>query len=130
MPKKNLSRLVPVKRNVVNKKTGSVNDITYYIDPNKDAKKDRHRNEADPPNKDTDTLTNVKKPNDSKDTLDPESGADNSKKLNAKDASEDPATNNTKTGKKGDLFEGVKDFEDFGKKGIDPSAARQFFCNM
>lgn len=102
MPRKNIAKLIPVKRNVINKKTGSTNEITYYIDPNKDKHKERQ-----PGKKDDTTTPDNKAPN------------DNTKKepLQVKPKGNDP-------------FNGVNDFEDFGKKGIDPTAARQFFCNM
>lgn len=90
MPK-SLGRLVPTKKSVYNKKTGSTSEITYYINPNKEqpkGKKAKGGNEESTP---------VAKSKEDKSTL---------------------------------SLDGVKDFEDFGKKGIDPTAARQFFCNM
>lgn len=98
MPKKNISRLVPVKRSVTNKKTGTINDITYYIDPDKDTLKKKAHNKKETTNDD----------NKHKDSGNIQKDTDNT----------------------GVPFEKVHEFEDFDKYSIDPSAARQFFCNM
>lgn len=107
--KKNIGRLVPVKKNVVNKRTGSTNEITYYVDPNKDVKHNK-------PHKVKDENADIEV---------------NKRENNAlrKRGETEPDTTALPNDPRHE-FNDVKDFEDFGKKGIDPKAARQFFCNM
>ena len=83
MPKSKAA-LVPIKKNVTNKKRGSINEITYYINPDK--KKSKLRTKG------------------------------NTNKVEQENAALELSK--------------VKDFEDFGKHGIDPTVARQFFCNL
>lgn len=102
MGKRNISRLTPIKKSVIDPRSSSTDTRTYYIDPNKEngqAHTKRPHQIEDIPHK-----------------KGPEENDTHSVKLTPQE-------------KVGD-FSDVKDFEDFGKKGIDPDAARTFFCRM
>jgi len=85
--KKNLSKLVPIKKNVIDHRSNSSVERTYYIDPNKDKTKVRNK----------------------KNRAENESGGRRDKL---------------------ELSKNIKSFDDFAKEGIDPEAAKQFFCNL
>jgi len=83
MSRKNLGKLVPIKKTVFDKKKETSFERTYYIDPQKGRKKGK------------------------KETLTP-------KKL-------EKGTLNLKE---------INNYDDFAKQGIDPNAAKQFFCGI
>ena len=102
MSKKNLAKLTPVKKNVIDKRTDTPVERTYYIDPDKNKHKEREHG-----SKEEEHSGKTKKEDDSK----------NKSTLKPKE-------------KQGLDIEKIKDFDDFGRQGVDPAAAKQFFCNM
>lgn len=114
MPRrKNLGKLIPVKRHVTDRNTGKTHDRTYYIDPNKDKRKDKRTAKSEDA-----TDANTKAKGDTPTKTDPSNNVAPDGKLR------------TKKKDNKDALDSVKDFEDFGKHDIDPVAAKQFFCNM
>lgn len=102
MSKKNLAKLTPVKKNVIDKRTDTPVERTYYIDPDKDKHKEREHG-----SKEEQHSSKTKKEDDPK----------NKSTLKPKE-------------KQGLDIEKIKNFDDFGRQGVDPAAAKQFFCNM
>ena len=102
MSKKNLAKLTPVKKNVIDKRTNTPVERTYYIDPDKDKHKEREHGSKE---------------------------EEHSSKTKKEDESKNKSTLKPKE-KQGLDIEKIKDFDDFGRQGVDPAAAKQFFCNM
>jgi len=126
MAEKNLGRLVPTKKLITNKKTGSINDETYYVSPEKPTpvkplKKEEPNNVRKPGLGEPEPNTN------NKETAPAEPVKNNPEEENLKNKNEPSSKDSTKLPTD---FSNIKDFEDFGKHGIDPAAAKQFFCNM
>ena len=104
MPKKNLAKLTPVKKNVIDKRTDTPVERTYYIDPDKNKHKEReHAAKEEQSSGKIKEEENTQSKN--KSTLKPKE-------------------------KQGLDIEKIKNFDDFGRQGVDPAAAKQFFCNM
>lgn len=129
MPEKNISRLIPVKKLVTNTKTGSINPQTYYVKPHEN-KKERPVAQGEEPNK---GRTHSEQPEADAHHLNAEPIKGEHQPSEA-----EPLAKKGVLGEEGKLktedhsvdLHSTKDFEDFGKHGVDPKAARQFFCNM
>lgn len=125
MGKKKLGRLMPIKKTVIDPRaeSGTV-DRTYYIDPNKDVRKERDR-KVEPQN-DSNRSSISKEHEGESHKLTPQG----LQKIEKSPKSENDVKLEPQKGVSDHEFSDVKDFEDFGKKGIDPEAARIFFCRM
>jgi len=119
--KKKIEKLIPVKKTVTKPDQGTFSQ-TFYVDPLKKQSKPRK------PGKGEDT-TGQKKTTESEGTRSRkrpkvDKTGENKKKQ------DDSDTDNRMVPDDSRSFKNVKDFEDFGKEGIDPESAKQFFCNM
>jgi len=126
--KKKIEKLVPVKKAVTKPEQGTFQQ-TFYIDPKKKKPK-----EKDPAKPDETSSGRTKHPDETSSgrTKHPNDAEGNRTARSREESSE--------IGRKSDKdrmipedtnpHKDIKDFEDFGKKGIDPDSAKQFFCNM
>lgn len=112
MPHKNIGRLTPIKKNVIDKRSNTPIERTYYIDPNKQKLKGREPGKGE-----------LEAPEKAKQSPEPEKITQPEK--SAQDTALKPKAKNT-----GIDLNKIKSFDDFGREGIDPAAARQFFCNI
>lgn len=143
--RKNLAKLVPKKKTVVDKKTGETHQNTYYVDPDKDipGAKDAGKRQLTPAEKQAKkdekgkgkkSLKKDDEPSARDKIKDKETGGKATKDADSdgkatKDTDADSMSSRLKT-KEGLDVSKIKDFDDFGKQGVDPDVARQLFCNM
>jgi len=142
--KKKIEKLVPVKKTVSKPDQGTFSQ-TFYVDPLKKKSKPRKpgkgEDDAGPRKRPKSKETGPRKRPKSKETSSDgkrkidETGPDEKRKVDETDPDGKRKVDDGADGKKmvpdeSHPFQDVKSFEDFGKKGIDPESAKQFFCNM
>lgn len=117
MSKKNIARLTPVKKHVVDTRTNTPIERTYYIDPHTKVKKERTKKIEEPGSDQGIAAPNT-------------DGVSGENKTQTPDASATDKNLVPKKKNEGLDLSSIKKFDDFGRQGVDPAVARQFFCNM
>ena len=119
MGKKKIEKLVPVKKTVTKPDQGTFSQ-TFYVDPLKKKSKSRKLGKGE---KDTESKNTAKSEETGlkKRLRSEETGPDKKRKVDDKDGDKKMIPDDSHP------FKDVKNFEDFGKSGIDPESAKQFF---